>query len=167
MSTKEKIYLVDAKDKIIGSIYRSDLTDSDCWRIISVWITNDAGEILLQQRSLKKKIYPGIWTAAVEGTVEAGDDYNETAKREVQEEIGLADAELTQANKYHGRWGSFGSRQAQGYKVVFNGTIDELTAQESEVGDIKWFSRAELEDLHTKTPELFPLYEQYKQLDFI
>lgn len=43
MNNREKIQLVDAKDNVVGEKWRDDLTNDDCWRIISLWITNSKG----------------------------------------------------------------------------------------------------------------------------
>ena len=89
MNQQEKIQLVDANDNIIGEKWRNELNNEDCWRIISLWITNGRAEVLLQQRSFDKKVAPGVWTAAVEGTVDYGESYLITAQRKAEEEIGL------------------------------------------------------------------------------
>lgn len=54
-----------------------------------VWLYNDAGEILLQQRSLQKVICPGMWDVSVAGHVDSGETLNSGALRETKEEIGL------------------------------------------------------------------------------
>lgn len=164
MNQKERIQLVDAYDNIIGEKWRNELTNNDCWRIISLWITNPKGQILLQQRALDKKVAPGIWTAAVEGTVDYGDNYLVTAEREAKEELGLNKLTLRIVGKYYGPWGGFGKRQCQGYTAIFNGDSAEVKIQESEVNDVKWLTMAEIEQLHQETPELFPLYGIFSNL---
>lgn len=167
MSADEVIQLVNKDDMIIGQKTRNQLTNHDCWRIISVWITSNDRKILLQQRSAAKQVLPNAWTAAAEGTVDYGDDYLITAKRETEEEIGLSGVSLTPSKKYYGPWGNFGHRQCQGYLATFNGSIEELTIQESEVQAIRWFTSKEIQQLYSDEPKLFPLYKQYQQLGFI
>lgn len=164
---REKIHLVNSQDIIIGDKWRDELTDDDCWRIVSIWITNKDGEVLLQQRAFNKKVAPGIWTAAVEGTVDYEDDYMTTAKREAVEEIGLDNLVFKKARKYYGPWGGYGKRQCQGYTSTFNGSLKDITIQRSEVNDIRWFTKEEINQLRLVTPELFPLYDIYIQLGFI
>ena len=120
MSSEEIIQLVDENDNIINKKPRSKLANNDCWRIISLWITNDKGEVLLQQRSFDKKVAPGIWTAAVEGTVDYGDSYIITAKREAEEEVGLNNLIIEKSGKYFGPWGGFGKRKCQGFTAIYN-----------------------------------------------
>lgn len=43
----EKIYIVDKDDNVLTVKTRVELKDSDCWRIISIWITDSNGRVLL------------------------------------------------------------------------------------------------------------------------
>ncbi|WP_299116417.1 NUDIX domain-containing protein [uncultured Winogradskyella sp.] len=56
---------------------------------IHVWLYTSIGEILLQQRSHKKKIYPLLWDVSAAGHIDAGETFIEAAIRETKEEIGL------------------------------------------------------------------------------
>ena len=52
-------------------------------------IFNENKEILLQQRSMKKKNFPGVIDAAATGHVDAGESTKTGAVREIQEELGI------------------------------------------------------------------------------
>jgi isopentenyldiphosphate isomerase len=136
----EKIAIVETAGNIIKYVYRSQTKDSYTWRIICIWIENDKGQVLLQQRSKSKKLGPGLWTCAVEGTVEGNDSYADTARREIYEEIGLTDFELEKAGKILYK-SDFGSRLAQGYKVKCNWPLSKFVAQPEEVEQLKWVDR--------------------------
>ncbi len=152
MNEQETVYLVDSSDNVIGSKLRDRLTDDDCWRIVTVWIENSRGEVLLQQRSMSKKLSPGLWTPAASGTVKLGDSYLETAIREVAEEIGLASVELTQTNKLYCKH-PFGSRQEQGFTALCNWPIEDFTPQLSEVSQLQWVAKSQvLDEISGKTP---------------
>ena len=56
---------------------------------IHLWLYTTKGEILLQQRSQKKPIYPLLWDVSVAGHIDAGETFVEAALRETEEEIGL------------------------------------------------------------------------------
>lgn len=55
---------------------------------VHVWYYTQAGDILLQQRSIKKSIYPLLWDVSVAGHIDAGESIVRAAKRETLEEIG-------------------------------------------------------------------------------
>jgi isopentenyldiphosphate isomerase len=58
-------------------------------RAIHVLVFNSRGEIFLQKRSMKKDRQPGVWDSSSSGHVDSGENYDETAVRELREEIGL------------------------------------------------------------------------------
>jgi isopentenyldiphosphate isomerase len=151
MSEREEVAIVDENDVIIGYKYRDELLETDCWRIVTIWIENSRGDILLQQRSPLKKLSPNKWTAAAAGTIPKGEDYLDTAKRELVEEIGLSDHELVPLVKMHVRFG-FGWRQEQIYKVICDWDISKFTVQTEEVAQLEWLTRQQLSDeLHGRT----------------
>lgn len=141
--SEEIVAVVDEAGNTLSKVPRSELTDQHRWKIISVWIENSHGEVLLQQRSLKKKLGPGMWTCAVEGTVEDDDSYLDTATREIEEEIGLTDFSLIPANKILYR-ADFGSRLAQGYRVNCDWPIEKFTPQPEEVEQLQWRDKLEV-----------------------
>ncbi len=58
-----------------------------------VVVINRAGDrLLLQKRSAAKDIQPGKWDTAVGGHLALGETYEEGARRELAEELGVADA---------------------------------------------------------------------------
>lgn len=166
---REKVYLVDKDDVIIGSKWRNELSDNDCWRVVSIWITDFNQNILIQQRSLNKKVGPGIWSAACEGTIELNDIPVDTAVRELAEEVGLKikPEDLVATTKIHYKDPQFGWRIKYGYTLVID-HMDEskFKLQEEEVSQVKWMTKKELDEFHSKSPRKFPLYGQYKTLKF-
>ncbi|HVZ65570.1 MAG TPA: NUDIX domain-containing protein [Lacunisphaera sp.] len=57
-------------------------------RSVHILVRNRAGQIFLQKRSMKKDLFPGTWDSSAAGHVGAGEDYDGTAVRELEEEIG-------------------------------------------------------------------------------
>lgn len=82
--------IVDSDDKGIGQALRQEVhrDKSLIHRSITVLVFID-GKLLLQQRSKTKDTYPLYWTSSCTGHVLSGDSYEETAKRELIEELGL------------------------------------------------------------------------------
>ena len=56
---------------------------------IHVWCYSGLGKVLLQQRGVKKEIYPLKWDVSVAGHIGAGESPEVGAFREVKEEIGV------------------------------------------------------------------------------
>ncbi len=54
-----------------------------------VWVLNNSGELLVQQRSCEKETFPGCWDISVAGHVSAGDEVGVTAVKELAEELGI------------------------------------------------------------------------------
>jgi isopentenyl-diphosphate delta-isomerase type 1 len=86
----EIVDIVDEDDEVIGQKTRKEVHSSNDFihRTVHVFVFNSKGEVLLQMRSMKKDEYPGYW-GDMAGHISAGDDYEDTAKRELKEELGI------------------------------------------------------------------------------
>lgn len=58
-------------------------------RSVHVLVVNSRGALLLQKRSMRKDTQPGKWDTSVGGHVGFGQSYQEAARREAQEELGV------------------------------------------------------------------------------
>jgi 16S rRNA (adenine1518-N6/adenine1519-N6)-dimethyltransferase len=87
----EEIFdIVDDQDRVIGQMVRSEVHRRKLFhRAVSIFVFNSRGQLLLQQRSATKDEYPLCYTSSASGHVSAGETYDETAPRELQEELGL------------------------------------------------------------------------------
>jgi len=56
-------------------------------------VTGRDGRLLLHQRSDTKDLWPGRWDLAAGGVVAAGESWDDAARRELAEELGVVDAE--------------------------------------------------------------------------
>ncbi len=56
---------------------------------VHVWIFTDEGNILIQKRSKKKELNPGIWDVSVAGHIKFNENIKKAAKRETLEETGI------------------------------------------------------------------------------
>jgi 16S rRNA (adenine1518-N6/adenine1519-N6)-dimethyltransferase len=88
----EEIFdVVDEHDQVIGQAPRSIVhRDRLLHRATHVLVFNSAGHVLMQLRSATKDEYPLCYTSSASGHVGAGETYDATAVRELQEELGIA-----------------------------------------------------------------------------
>ena len=82
--------VVDARDEVVGRERRAVVHARGLWhRAVHVLVFNPAGEVFLQKRSLTKDMSPGLWDSSCSGHLDAGENYDAAAQRELGEELGL------------------------------------------------------------------------------
>ncbi|KAL1528030.1 hypothetical protein AB1Y20_009399 [Prymnesium parvum] len=139
--------------KARGEVHR----DGDWHRSVHVWLADNQGRLLLQQRSMEKDTNPGCWDVSCAGHITAGDDSLETAQRELEEEIGvkvelqaLREAWLcTLPSQDVGNTEKHGSYICREFQDVYllrssSLTLDELTLGTGEVSAVKWLPGEEV-----------------------
>src|SRR6187401_1192215 len=58
-------------------------------RAVHVLVFDQHGRVFLQKRSMLKDTSPGLWDSSCSGHLDAGEDYDAAAIRELGEEIGV------------------------------------------------------------------------------
>jgi isopentenyldiphosphate isomerase len=136
---EDRIPLGKTEDR---QVQRTRNTPGEYRIVVHVCIFNSCGEMLLQQRSMEKAAFPGLWDVSAAGGVNAGETSRQGAEREVREELGYA-LDLTGVRpsvtvNYEGGFDDF-------YLVVRDDLRTEtLTLQEEEVADVRWASEEEV-----------------------
>ena len=88
---RELFNIVNEHDEVIGEAFRADVHAQGLrHRAVSIFVFNNAGQLLMQLRSATKDEYPSCWTSSCSGHVDAGEDYDTAAHRELMEELGLS-----------------------------------------------------------------------------
>lgn len=88
---QEQVILVDTNDQVTG--YEEKLKahqEGLLHRAFSVFVFNDKGELLLQQRALSKYHSAGLWTNTCCSHPRPGENTTDAAIRRIQEEMGFA-----------------------------------------------------------------------------
>ena len=87
----EYFYVIDENDKVIRKASREECHSnrSLIHRSVYIFVINGKGEVFLQKRSIYKDFYPGYYTGSATGHVDYGEEYDEAARRELKEELGL------------------------------------------------------------------------------
>lgn len=87
--------VVDADDKPIGRSTRKEVHEKNLiHRAVHVLVFNKNRDCLLQKRSMLKDKHPGVWDSSAAGHLDAGEDYETAARRELAEELGITDTPL-------------------------------------------------------------------------
>jgi len=90
LTHNERFPVVDKNDQILGETSRFDVHANNLrHRAVHILIFNPAGEVYLQQRSRWKDRHPLKWDSSAAGHVGAAESYDETAQRELKEELGI------------------------------------------------------------------------------
>jgi 16S rRNA (adenine1518-N6/adenine1519-N6)-dimethyltransferase len=93
----EPVQLVDEDDDPAGTAPRSRVHEEALLhRAVHVLLVDEGGRLVLQRRSQAKRTYPGRLTSSASGHVDAGEDPDEAARRELAEELGV-EADLDHA----------------------------------------------------------------------
>lgn len=150
---KQIVPIVNEKDRIICYKERYDRKPEEIIRVSALWVENSKGQILMVQRSFKKRDSPGLWGPSVAGTVEKGETYRSNIIKEAEEEIGLKDFKLKKGEKQRLSVGH--EYYVQYYIAVVDRDIKDFKIDKREVERLEWFDRERLRREVKKNPERF------------
>ncbi|MHB8810530.1 MAG: NUDIX hydrolase YfcD [Desulfobulbaceae bacterium] len=86
----EFVQIVDENNEEIAAVTRRLMREQNLiHRASYILVFNSRDELFVQQRTLSKDIYPGFHDVAAGGVVVAGESYEESAARELAEELGV------------------------------------------------------------------------------
>ena len=134
--------VVDVNDRVVGRAARREVHQNKnlIHRSVALAVFNSNKKIFLQRRSVTKDTDALLWTISCSGHVLTGENYEETAYRELKEELGIEGVILNFLTKYIYR-GDIETEMTSLYKTNFNG---EIVLQKAEIWEGKFFSLSEL-----------------------
>lgn len=105
MIIDEYLDIVDEEDNVLGKASRDEIYEKLLpHRIVHILVFDNKGRILLQKRASRHKIMPLYWGTSVGGHVLAGESFEQAAKRELEEELGvMGEMELLGKKLYVGQ----------------------------------------------------------------
>lgn len=143
----ELVDLLNARKELTGDICERECVPSGKYRLsVHIWIINDNGEILIQQRSSNLKMFPNMWSNTG-GASLAGEKSLETVLRELKEELSIIPnidnleliASYQRKDDYADVW-----------VLRENFDISNLKLQAEEVQDVKWVTVEDISEMIKK-----------------
>lgn len=166
-----KVILVDENDNEVGFMPKTEAHQKAVLhRAISVFLVNNAGEWLLQQRALGKYHSAGLWTNTCCSHPLPGESNVDAATRRLKEEMGIENCALTLLFTF-----TYNEELANGlieheFDHVFFGVCDQNPViNEMEVLSYKFVNYQEMKKEITENPENYTvwfrkIYDRVKQL---
>ena len=91
----EIVVIVDEDNNVVGAAPRREMRAKRLpHRSTYILVFNSQGELYVQKRTMTKDVFPGYYDIAAGGVVQAGEGYEESASRELAEELGIHDVPL-------------------------------------------------------------------------
>lgn len=153
------IILVNEQDEAIGTMEKMEAHHKGLLhRAFSVFVINDAGEILLQRRALEKYHSAGLWTNACCSHPFPGETIAAAAHRRLQEEMGF-DCELEEIFTFTYRAEFDNGLTEHEFDHVLLGTYNgNIYPNPSEVCDYHYLSSGKIQELMEKEPTEFTIW---------
>lgn len=137
----EWVDIVDEDNTVIAQATRSQMRAENLRHRATYIVVHDGmGKILVQRRTDIKDFHPGFLDATAGGVVTKGENILDSAKREAEEELGIAGVPFAEHGHFyfedaHCRvWGGL-------FSCVSHGPF---ALQESEVAEVSWLTPKEI-----------------------
>lgn len=130
---EELVAIVDRDNHVTGAVPRRQMrAEALPHRCSYIVVQNSRGDLLVQRRTLTKDVYPGFFDPVTGGVVLAGESYEESAERELAEEMGIRGVPLETLFDF---WLEDGSIKVWGrvYRCTWDGPV---VPQPEEVAEV-------------------------------
>ncbi len=105
LSPHEMVVIVDEHNAVIGNAPRAVMRrEGLIHRATYILVFGSDGRLFVQDRTTTKDIFPGYHDLCAGGVVVAGEDYEESARRELQEELGITGVPLAFLFDFYGEY---------------------------------------------------------------
>jgi isopentenyl-diphosphate delta-isomerase type 1 len=147
--------IVDGEDRVIGQAPRREVHARRLnHRATHVLVHDGDGRVFLQRRSATKDTFPGCWDSSCSGHVDAGEDYETAARRELGEELGWHDASLPLRPLL-----KLSTSPATGYEFIqiyaLGPVAGPFTLHPEEISEGRWLAPAEIRAWIAREPQAF------------
>lgn len=111
-------------------------------RAVHIMVFRTSGRLVMQKRVKTKDVAPGKWDTSVGGHVDAGEDYETAALREMKEELGIEGVRLQHLYDFKYR-SKRESEDVRTYRAVYDGLI---TPNDFEIERIREWTIEEIDE---------------------
>ena len=156
-SEEEPLILVDESDREIGHLSKGACHDGDgvLHRAFSLFVFNPAGELLLQQRSEEKRLWPLFWSNSCCSHPRRGETMELATERRLAQELGMtSDAHHLFTFQYQAPYLDLGSENEVCW-VYLGRSADVPRPNDHEIADIRWITPDDLDREFETQPEIF------------
>ena len=156
---EEILILVDKNDKPLGSGFKIPIHQQGLLhRAFSIFIFNNQGELMLQQRAAKKYHSGKLWTNSCCGHPRWGENTDDAAHRRLGEEMGM-DCKLYPVSTLVYRAQVSNNLIEHEYDHIYVGLFnDSPKINFNEANDWKWQDTVQLEKELKNSPEQFTIW---------
>ena len=146
---EELVDIVDDDDQVVRTVPRAVMRSERLQhRAVSIAVLGSDGRLLVHRRALDKDVWPGMWDIAAGGVVAAGESYDDAARRELTEELGVQADEMECLGEGRFRDDSV-VFIGRGYRCVHDGPF---RFTDGEIAEVRWVNRAQLAQLMAAEP---------------
>lgn len=162
-SEAEELILVNDDDNETGFLSKAKCHDGHgiLHRAFSVFLFDDAGGLLLQQRGASKRLWPGYWSNSCCSHPRRGESMQTATRRRLHDELNVVGSlEFVYKFAYQADYGDAGSENELCH--VFLGRVPgEVRPNDHEIDRIRFVSAGQLEDEMSAAPDSFtPWFRQ-------
>jgi len=167
----EIIDVVDECNNIIGKELKSICHKKGLWhRAASIFVFNKEGRLLIQKRAPNKELLPNCLCSSASGHLEKGDSYEQGAKRELKEELGIG-CDLKSIGKFSMQVTYLDGRKDREHCEIFICNYDgKFDLQKEEVSSVEFLSIDKIKEMIAANKDQFTpgfRIEFQHYLDFI
>jgi isopentenyl-diphosphate delta-isomerase len=156
-SEEEPLILVNESDREIGHLSKGECHDGDgvLHRAFSLFIFNGSGELLLQQRSEEKRLWPLFWSNSCCSHPRRGETMDVATERRLAQELGMTSAAHHLFTfQYQAPYLDLGSENEVCW-VYVGRSVDLPQPNSHEIADIRWITPDDLDRELETQPEVF------------
>lgn len=137
----EWVDIVDEQNEVIAQSSRQQMRAERLRHRATYIVVHDGmGKILVQRRTEIKDFYPGWLDATAGGVVQSGENVLDSARREAEEELGIAGVPFAEHGLFY-----FEEEQCRVWGVLFSCVSHgPFALQEEEVAEVCWLTPEEI-----------------------